>query len=85
MSDFSHRHCRKCRRPEYACACESPDLVAPMIDFILRKEIPPRDHPWLDEENPSDCARASAHVTKCRPLIGKTIQNSRREDSMETE
>jgi hypothetical protein len=45
MTDFSHWHCCKCRQPEYACSCEEPDLVAPMIDYILRKEKPPPDHP----------------------------------------
>jgi hypothetical protein len=53
MSDFSHWFCRKCRQPEYACDCEKPDLVKPMIDYVLRKEIPPQDHPWLDKEESS--------------------------------
>lgn len=50
MSDFSSCFCRKCRQPDYACECAEPDLVPPMMDYVLRKEAPPPDHPWLDED-----------------------------------
>jgi hypothetical protein len=50
MSKFSAWFCRRCRQPIYDCNCEEPDFVAPMIEFFLRKEIPPQDHPWFDEE-----------------------------------
>jgi hypothetical protein len=51
MSDFSHCFCRKCRQPEYACGCEEPDLLPPAIDYVVRGEAPPPDHPWLDGED----------------------------------
>jgi hypothetical protein len=48
MSDFSSWFCRRCRQPVYACNCEDPDFIAPMIDYVIRGEVPPHDHPWLD-------------------------------------
>jgi hypothetical protein len=48
MSDFSICFCRRCRQPDFACECEEPDLVEPMINYVLRKELPPADHPWFD-------------------------------------
>jgi hypothetical protein len=48
MSDLSHWHFRKCRQPEYACECEDPDLVEPVVAIVMRNDVPPEDHPFFD-------------------------------------
>ena len=49
MSDASHPHCRKCRQPDYACDCEDPDYVEPVVGLIMRGKPVPADHPFLVE------------------------------------
>jgi hypothetical protein len=58
MSDFSSRFCRRCRQEEFACDCAQPDFFEPMINYVLRKELPPHDHPWFDD--------AQQSVPRCR-------------------
>jgi hypothetical protein len=55
MSDASHPHCRKCRQPDYACDCDDPDYVEPVVSLIMRGKPVPVDHPFLVERRRKRC------------------------------
>lgn len=46
MSDLSHHWCKRCRNPEYACECDGMDMVEAPINFLMRNENIPDDHPF---------------------------------------
>lgn len=48
MSDLSHAHCKKCRQPDYCCDCDEPDMIESVTNIVMRKEKPPKDHPFFD-------------------------------------
>jgi hypothetical protein len=47
MSDLSRPHCKKCGQPDYACDCgDEYEEVEPAINWVLRNEEIPMDHPF---------------------------------------
>jgi hypothetical protein len=48
MSDLSHSFCKRCRQPLYCCDCEHGEPVESVVNFMIRKEPVPDDHPFFD-------------------------------------
>lgn len=54
MSDASHRFCKKCSEPEYACGCEEPELEESLLSRLIRQKRSPFDPPKRGDDDGMD-------------------------------
>jgi hypothetical protein len=77
MSDLSHPHCKNCGQPDYACDCEDEyEEVPAAINWLLRDEDIPDDHPFIK-------ARARSNAERIFMRIGELVNGQPAGDALE--